>query len=282
VNNIELRNIKFSVAMSVYKNDDPLNFDSALKSITLDQTITPTEVILIIDGPISNELNNIIEKYKSLTGLINVIRLENNLGLGNALRTAVNESKYDLIARMDADDISISTRFEQQLQYFNDYPNLDIIGGDITEFIGNEKNIVSKRVALKSYVEIQKDIKKRCPLNHVSVMFKKEAVLKAGNYIDLFWNEDYYLWIRMFEDNCIMLNTGTILVNVRIGKDMFRRRGGIKYFKSEKFLQDYMLKKDIIKYRDYIMNLIKRFILQLLLPNSIRGFIFIKYARKKI
>lgn len=127
--------------------------------------------------------------------------------------------------------------------------------------------------------EIKEYLKIRCPLNHVTVMFKKSSVKKSGGYLDLFWNEDYYLWIRMAEKGCIMENTGTILVNVRIGKDMYQRRGGKKYFKSEKYLQDYMLSKKIIDKKTYILNVFKRFIVQIILPNSIRGWVFKNFTR---
>lgn len=269
----------FSVAISVYKSDDPKFFDRALFSITEMQTIKPDEIVLVVDGPVCEELNRVIEKYEHLYSIFHIIRLEKNGGLGNALKIAVENSKYDLIARMDSDDVSLPTRFEQQLKYFEEYPEVDIVGGDITEFIGDESNIVGKRVVPKTNEEIREYMKKRCALNHVSVMYKRDAVQGAGGYQDWFCNEDYYLWIRMWLNHAVFANTGSILVNVRVGKEMYQRRGGWKYFKSEAKLQSFMLKKGVIRVPRYLVNVSERLILQVLMPNKVRGFLFQKLAR---
>ena len=117
-------------------------------------------------------------------------------------------------------------------------------------------------------------------MNHVSVMYKKSAVQDAGGYLDWFWNEDYYLWIRMWLNGAKFANTGTVLVNVRVGEEMYQRRGGAKYFESEKRLQDYMLKHNMINKFMYLKNIIKRFVVQRLLPNKLRGWVFRTFARK--
>lgn len=269
----------FSVAISVYKSDDPKFFDRALFSITEMQTIKPDEIVLVVDGPVCEELNRVIEKYERLYSIFHIIRLEKNGGLGNALKIAVESSKCDLIARMDSDDVSLPTRFEQQLRYFEEHPEVDIVGGDITEFIGDESNIVGKRVVPKTNEEIREYMKKRCALNHVSVMYKRDAVQGAGGYQDWFCNEDYYLWIRMWLNHAVFANTGSILVNVRVGKEMYQRRGGWKYFKSEAKLQSFMLKKGVIRVPRYLVNVSERLILQVLVPNKVRGFLFQKLAR---
>lgn len=272
----------FSVAISVYKNDSPVHFDRALESIYTLQTVKPSEIVLVVDGPVATVIDQVIEKYTEICGnLLKVIRLEENGGLGNALRIAVENSKYELIARMDSDDISVPTRFEQQLKVLDEQPDVDIVGGDITEFIGDESNIVALRKVPCSDAEIKAYMKIRCAMNHVSVMYRKSAVQEAGGYLDLFWNEDYYLWIRMFERGSIMANTGTPLVNVRTGEDMYKRRGGKKYYLSEKFLQDYMLERNMISRTTYYSNLAKRLIVQRVLPNFVRGFVFKTLARSK-
>lgn len=269
----------FSVAISVYKNDKPKDFDRALESITSLQTVKPTEIVLIVDGSVTDEINEVIVKYESLYPIFNTIRLPQNSGLGNALRLAVESAKCELIARMDSDDIAMPNRFEEQLKMFADDSRLDIVGGDISEFIGEEDNVVSYRKvpvtdgAIKSYMKV------RCPFNHMTVMYKKSAVLKAGGYLDLFWNEDYYLWIRMQLAGAKFANTGTTLVNVRTGADMYARRGGKRYFQSEKYLQKYMLEHKMIGYSTYISNVTKRLIVQRCLPNRLRGWVFRKFAR---
>ena len=272
--------LKFSVAMSVYRNDDPAQFDRALESITVLQTVKPDEIVLVVDGPVGDGLNGVIAKYEALFSIFRVIRLEKNGGLGNALRLAVEHATYELIARMDSDDVSLPTRFEEQLRYFSENGEVDIVGGDISEFVGEEENVVAYRKVPCSDAEIKTYMKKRCPLNHVSVMYKKAAVLNAGGYLDLFWNEDYYLWIRMAEKGAAMGNTGTVLVNVRTGADMYSRRGGKKYFKSELFLQRYMLERKMIGRAIYLENVLKRWIVQRLLPNRLRGWVFRTFARR--
>lgn len=182
---------------------------------------------------------------------------------------------------MDSDDISVPNRFEQQLRFIISNSDIDVIGGDITEFVGEESNVVGKRTVPQSDAAIKEYMKTRCAMNHVSVMYKKKAVQAAGGYLDWFWNEDYYLWIRMLERGCTFANTGTVLVNVRTGADMYSRRGGRKYFQSELGLQNYMLKREIIGIPTYIMNTAKRVIVQLLLPNRIRGWVFRTLAREK-
>lgn len=274
--------VPFSVAMSVYKSDNPDFFDRALSSITDEQTIIPNEIVLVVDGPVNDEINAVIDKYEGKYEIFKVIRLEQNGGLGNALKIAVENATHDLIARMDSDDVSVPTRFERQLKYFETNPEIDIVGGDITEFIGEENNIVGKRSVPLSNESIREYMKTRCAMNHVSVMYKKKAVESAGGYQDWFWNEDYYLWIRMWLNGTVFANTGSVLVNVRVGEEMYQRRGGSKYFESEKGLQDYMLKNKMINHSTYIKNVAKRLIIQKLMPNKLRGWVFRTFARKKV
>lgn len=272
--------MRFSVVISVYKNDNLQYFKAALDSI-MNQTVPPSEIIIVVDGPVPIELNNFLAEYKSGHGFIKPIYLEKNSGLGNALRIGVEASSFELIARMDSDDISFPGRFEKQLRCFEEDDNLSLLGGNISEFIGGEDNVIGIRAVPADDKGIRNNLKKRCPFNHMTVMFKKSEVLKAGNYKDWFWNEDYYLWIRMYEAGCRFGNLPEILVNVRVGADMYKRRGGVKYFRSEAALQKYMLDKKIIGFCRFIYNVGIRFIVQILMPNSVRGYMFKKFAREK-
>ena len=274
-----MNNTPFSIAMSVYHKDDAVFFDRALQSITEEQTIMPSEIVLVCDGPLNSGLDAVIDVYRKRYPIFNIIRLPQNKGLGNALKLAVENASYELLARMDSDDVAVSDRFEQQISFFEEHPENDIVGGDITEFIGEEKNIVGKRVVPKTDSEIKEYMKKRAAFNHVSVMYKKSAVQAAGGYLDWFWNEDYYLWIRMQLNNAVFANTGTVLVNVRVGEEMYQRRGGKKYFQSEYGLQKLMLDKKMIGVATFIGNVGKRVIVQMLLPNKVRGWVFKRFAR---
>ena len=208
------------------------------------------------------------------------IYLNKNQGHGNARRISVNNCSNELVALMDADDISCPKRFEIQLNKFFQNPEIDIVGGQITEFIDSETNIIGKRTVLENNLEIYQDIKKRCPMNQVTVMFKKSIYNKAGGYIDWFCEEDYYLWLRLAEVSAIFANVPETLVNVRVGNEMSSRRGGFKYFLSELRLQNYMLKKGIISLSRYLYNVILRFGGQVILPNKIRTKLFILMREK--
>ncbi len=270
---------KFSVAMSVYKNDRAEWVDLSIQSI-LNQTAPSDEIVLIVDGPVPTELDNVIKKYEDCPQF-NVIRFAKNKGLGKALNEAVLKAKNEIIARMDSDDIAMPDRFERQLKLFAEDEELSLCGGSITEFIGSPENSVGVRAVFEKNEDIYNDLKKRCPFNHMTVMFKKQAVLNVGNYIDWHYNEDYYLWIRMAEKGLKFANITDTLVNVRVGKEMYARRGGYKYFKSEAGLQNYMLKHKVIGFGTYAINITKRFIVQVMLPNKLRGWVFKTFAREK-
>lgn len=273
-------NSKFSVITSVYKNDKPEYVRVALDSMLVNQTIKPAEIVLVQDGPVPAELSSLLNEYEcKYAGVMNIIRLEKNGGLGNALKLGTETAKYDLVARMDSDDICLPNRFEKQLEYLEQHPECDIVGGQMTEFIGEPTNIVGKRIVPLSDNDIKEYMKSRCALNHVTVMFRKNAVLKAGNYQDWFWNEDYYLWVRMMMAGCKFANIPDVAVNVRSGADQYARRGGKKYFDSEIGIKKLMLEKGMITYKEYIVNYIQRFIIQLMLPNSVRGWVFRTFAR---
>ncbi len=271
---------KFSISMCVYGGDNSEWFQTAVESI-LNQSLKPDEVVLVVDGPIPDELNEIVKIYEC-NPIFNVIRLEKNQGHGNARRMGLDNCKNELVAIMDADDISKSDRFEKQIEEFKKNQSLDIVGGNITEFIDDEKNIVAERIVPADDAEIKAYMKKRCPMNLVSVMFKKTSVESVGGFIDWYCEEDYYLWLRMALAEMRFANVSDILVNVRVGKDMYKRRGGWKYYKSEAKLQKYMLKHKIINFPTYLSNKTKRFIVQVLMPNNLRGWVFKKFARGKV
>ena len=274
-----MKDLKFSVAMSVYKNDNAEHFDCALSSITAEQTLKPNEIVLVVDGPVGEQIDAVIEKYTTKYNIFKVVRLEKNGGLGNALRIAVENCENDIIARMDSDDVAVPIRFEEQLKFMSEN-NVDIVGGHISEFVGEESNLVSRRNVPLTDEEIKVEMKSRCAFNHMTVMFRKSAVISVGGYLDWHYNEDYYLWLRMLKVGCRFANLDRVLVNVRVGSEMYQRRGGTKYFRSEAKLQSYMLKNKIITLPRYAINVGKRLVVQVLLPNKLRGWVFKKFARK--
>lgn len=270
----------FSVCTSVYRNDNPDYVKTALDSMLKYQGVKPKEIVLIQDGPVAEDLLNLLLEYEgNFPDIMHIIRLEKNGGLGNALKLGVENAKYEIVARMDSDDICLPDRFEKQLEYLEKHPECDIVGGQITEFIGEPENVVGMRVVPLTNEAIYEYMKSRCALNHGTVMFRKDAVLKAGNYQDWFWNEDYYLWVRMMKAGCVFANIPDVLVNFRSGADQYARRGGKKYFDSEIGLKKLMLKEGMINKFQYAVNYIERFIIQRILPNNLRGWVYRTFAR---
>ena len=267
--------------MAVYKGDNPVHFRTAMESITIHQKLQPSELVLSIDGPITVSMENEIKTLQKKIPYIKVIRLPKNMGLGIALKNGMENASYDVIARMDSDDIALPDRLEKQYAFLEQHPECDMVGGQISEFISEPGNVVGKRIVPTTDKEIHEWLKKRCPSNHMTVMMCRQKVLDVGNYVDWHYNEDYYLWIRMAEAGCKFANLPDNLVNVRVGKEMYQRRGGWKYFKSEKGLQDYMLKHRIISLPRYLFNVAVRFGVQVAMPNKVRGFIFQKLFRKR-
>lgn len=270
---------KFSVCMSVYKNDNSTDFADAVMSIYY-QTCPPDEIILVVDGPVPTEMSNTIEVLKEKTGIMKVIVLPRNMGHAIARQTGLEAAQNDLCAVMDADDIAVHERFEKQLDIFKKHPEVSVVGGLISEFIGNVDNVAGTRIVPETDADIKQYLKSRCPMNLVTVMLKKSDVMKVGGYQDWYCEEDYYLWIRLTLGGYKFHNIQKNLVNVRVGEDMYRRRGGRKYFQSEASLQKYMLEHKLISYPKYIYNVLIRWAVQVAMPNWLRGWVFQTFARK--
>lgn len=271
----------FSVLICVYKNDNAEDVNLAFKSITDIQTLKPTEIVLVCDGPLPEDTDRVIcDAQNSNPGLYKIIKLEKNQGLGNALRRGLEACTNEVVIRMDSDDVALSDRFEKQYHFMIKHPEVAVCGGQITEFVDDVNNVVGKRQVPCVNNEIYNYMKFRCGFNHMTVALRRSKVLEAGNYQPWFWNEDYYLWIRMMLIGCKFANLPDTLVHVRVGKDMYARRGGLKYFKSEAEIQSFMLKNHLISLPRYLFNVSARLAVQVLMPNWLRGLVFQKLFRK--
>ena len=247
----------------------------------INKTVKPDEIVLVEDGPLTEELYAVVKEFKeNYSELLHIVVNKENLGLGLALNVGLKACRNELVARMDTDDIAVLDRCEKQLRYYAKHPSVTILGGQIEEFITSPDAIVGKRSVPQTNRELKKFMQKRCPFNHMTVMFKKSDIIKAGNYKDWFWNEDYYLWIRLALKGFKFANLPDTLVHTRVGADMYQRRGGDKYFKSEIGIQKLMLKKKIIGIPTFMMNCGKRLIVEKLMPNRLRGWVFQKFARE--
>ena len=270
--------MKFSVLMSVYYKENSEYLSRALDSV-FNQTVLPNEVVLIEDGELTRELDEVISKYENkYSDILRVVRFEKNRGLGTALYDGVLECSNEIIFRMDTDDICVKDRFEKQLEIFKS-KNVDIVGSNIDEYDENMDIMTGKRVVPEANEEIIKMAKRRNPMNHMTVAYKKKAVLDAGNYQDMLFFEDYYLWIRMIKNNCKFYNIQESLVNVRGGKDMIQRRGGAKYIKPILNFEKSLLHLRLVNILEFLRNIIERF-LGALIPNSLRLFAYKTVLRK--
>lgn len=265
--------MNYSVLMSVYYKENPDFLKDSINSM-VNQSIRTNDFVLVCDGELTNELNEVIENFqKEYPDIFNVIRLPENIGLGNALNIGLINCKNSLVARMDSDDISYTNRCEMQLKYF-DNQKVDIVSGFVEEFSNDIHNIKAIKRVPETQEHILKFFKQRNPFNHPCVMYKKEAVLKAGNYKDFYLYEDYYLWVRMLQNGAVGYNIQMPILYMRSGSEMYSRRGGYKYFISSKKFQKYLLDNKIINVWMYMRNISVRFFVQVGIPNAFRGYFY--------
>ena len=267
----------YSVLMSVYKNDNPKYFEESINSI-LNQTIKTNDFVIVKDGKLTKELDDIIEKY-SKNKIFNIISLKENVGLGKALNIGLKECKNQLVARMDADDYCFKDRIEKQLIFLEKNPHIDIVGTQALEFIDDINNPVQYNNFPTLHEDIIKYAHSRNPYSHPSVIFKKNKVIESGGYQDAYLCEDYDLWIRMIQNGCKCANLDEYLVGVRINEDFFKRRSGFRYVKSINNLMKRNMKNGFFTKKDYIKNIITRSIVYLM-PNKLRTFIYSKFLRR--
>ena len=259
--------------MSVYSKSKPDEFLAAFESI-INQTVLPDEIILVVDGPIPKDLETAIRVAQNNSSYLIIKRLPENKGHATARQIGLELASHSFVGIMDSDDISIPNRFEQQLQFLTQHPEIDIVGGQISEFDSLSNRIIGKREVPRYDEDIKEYLKSRSPFNFVTVMFKKESIMKVGGFIEWFCEEDYYLWIRMTLANCKFANLDNILVKVRVDENTYHRRGGWKYFKSEAKIQVFMFKNHLISFFRASVNISIRFVVQVLMPNKVRAFFF--------
>lgn len=266
---------KFSVLMSLYIKEKVEYFEECMKSL-LNQTVLPAEIVIVFDGPLTEEMYRKVDEYVTdYPGLFKLVKNEVNKGLGLALADGIPACTYDLIARMDTDDIAREDRFEKQLKLFMENPSLDICGSDIAEFETTPNDIVSFRTVPTSEKEIREYQKRRDAFNHMTVMYKKQAVLSAGNYQDCPLLEDTLLWVNMLKNGCVCTNIHEPLVYARIGTDMYKRRGGLRYFCKYKNARKKVRETGYISAYDYYITIFVQLFV-CLLPNRMRGLLFTK------
>jgi glycosyltransferase involved in cell wall biosynthesis len=240
----------------------------------------PDEIVIVKDGPLTEELDAALNEYvEKDPALYTVVPLETNRGLGLALAEGLLHCRNELVARMDTDDICRRDRFELQLAEFQRNPDLDVCGSHIDEFEDDIHTIVAKRTVPLTDADIKKYQKRRDGLNHVAVMFKRSKVLQAGNYQSCMLMEDTYLWVNMILAGATFMNIDDSLVYVRIGRDMYERRGGLAYFKKYKQGRKKVRETGYIGFFDYYYTLLVQLVVALI-PNKLRGWVFKKLLHR--
>ena len=270
---------EYSVLMSVYHKEKPEYLKQAIESIQA-QTFPTDDFVLVCDGPLNEGLDAVIAaKQQEMGDTLNVVRLAKNCGLGNALNEGIKHCKNELVARMDSDDIAYSNRCEKQINVFNTHPEVSICSGVVEEFTTDPAAVDTRRVLPETNAEIVEFAKKRNPFNHPCVMYKKTAVEAVGSYQDFYLLEDYYLWLRMLMAGYQGYNIQESLLHMRAGSDMYLRRAGWKYAKTQAKLFEYMKEQGFIGNGQYIKSCVIRSG-SALAPNWLRKFMFEKVLRK--
>lgn len=269
----------YSVLMSVYVKEKKEYLEQSIRSM-LTQTIPPSDFVIVCDGPLSSELDAVISNfYDEFPDIFQILRLEKNQGLGNALNAGIKLCRNELVARMDSDDISRPYRCEKELEVFACHPELSIVGSVIEEFSETPAQVEAMRVVPEKNEDIVRFAKMRCPFNHPSVMLKKSDVINAGNYATTRYIQDYYLWIKMLTAGYQGYNIQEPLVWMRVTDNLFKRRSGKLYMEIQINLFKYMLDNHFISYIQYLRAIAIRGCSSVA-PNWIRKLAFRKVLRK--
>lgn len=274
--------MNFSLLMSLYIKESPEYLNDCFNSVFCNQTIKPKEIVLVLDGPITEDLSNIINFWsKKIKSILKVIKLEQNVGLGNALNIGLRNCSNEWVFRMDTDDICKPDRFEKQLAFIESNPDVVLFGGQVLEFENEPNDFQVLKSVPTTNEEIRLFSQKRCPFNHMTVAYKKSIILELGGYQHHLFMEDYNLWLRVIGADYKVANLAGVVLYARVGNGMHARRKGLEYIKSEKQLLN--LKKDLKLQNPLYANML--FLIRSmfrLMPSALLGKIYNTFLRKKV
>lgn len=270
---------KYSVLMSVYFKEKPEWLEYSINSM-MNQTVLCDEFVLIEDGSLTDELENVVKKFeKEYPGIFNVVRNKKNKGLGLALKDGVLHCKNELIIRMDSDDYSIPERCEKLLNVIIENPDYECVGSYEAEFEKDINDIISIHKVPETNEDISKFMRRRCAILHPTVLFRKSSVLKAGNYRDVKLYEDYDLFMRMVCENYAKCyNIQENLYYIRINSDFYKRRGGWKYMTTVLKFKNQQRKNGYMSLKDFIISAGGQAVV-CLMPNRLRRWFYLKFLR---
>ena len=271
---------KFSVLMSVYAKDRPAWVHQALESV-LSNTVQPSEVVIMVDGPVPEDLRGVLDA-SARNPLVRVINQSVNMGRGAALSKAVPQCRNELIALVDADDVSRSDRFEKQLATFAAAADLAVVGGQVQEVDAETFRHGAQRCVPLTHADIKQYLKTRMPFNNPTVMFKKTAVLDSGGFQPFGLLEDYYMWARVIAKGYKTANVPDVVVDMRVAPALYSRRGGWGYFKNNYAMSRKLRELGLISWPIHAFNTSIRFCVQVLMPNWLRGKFYRGLLRYKL
>ncbi|PTL88561.1 glycosyl transferase [Halomonas litopenaei] len=252
----------FSVLMSVYSKEKPEYLEASVSSIWFHQTRKPDQIVVVKDGPLTQELEDVLEKWKlELGDVLLIVGTEVNMGLAAALNLGLRYCKYDLVARMDSDDLSMPMRFEEQVLFMEKNPEISVFGGAVEEWDASLEIRTAVRTVPVTDEQLKNYVKFRCPVSHPSVMFRKSDILSVGGYPDIY-PEDYALWVEMINSGFKFGNATSVFVRMRTGDDFLKRRGW-RFFKGEVFIIRKMYGYNMIKATEFLACIFLRGFLRL-------------------
>lgn len=242
--------------MSVYYKENPSWFNHAMQSIWSDQILKPAQIVLVQDGPLTPELVNVVEAWSLKLGSeLCAVPLLKNVGLAAALNEGLKHCKYEMVARMDTDDIAMPDRFEKQFTFMQNNPKVAVCSGLIEEWSQDFSHKISERRLPLTHQEIIKFAQSRNPISHPTAMFRKSGVLEVGGYPEIY-PEDYALWGLMLAKGYMFANLPDLLLKMRVGNALTERRGGsflkgeikvFKYLHVVGFLSTYVMYRNILQ-----------------------------------
>lgn len=277
-----VNDMKFSVLMTTYYKEKPENLKRSLASVLFNQTVIPDQMVLVMDGPVPEDILRVANEAKNkFSNEMVIVQLPNNLGQSGASAVGLKYCTNELLARMDSDDISEPTRFEKELRIFEQDFNVDVVGGWIGEFIEDENNIQQIRAVPQDNEAIRKSFRFRNSINNVTVMMKKSTVLVANGYNRKSVNEDYSLYVQMLINGAKFYNIQEVLVKVRTGNGMSKRRKDMNIFYDWKKDQKKLLRAKETTFYDYIISNVGCLCF-VLVPYWLKEVIYKLFLRRKV
>ena len=270
----------YSVLMSVYHKENPLFFAEAIQSM-VDQTVCTDDFVIVCDGPLTAELDAVLEGYRTrYPEIFNIVRLPENVGIGAAANIGLRHCKNALVAKMDSDDISEPFRCERQLEMFEKDPRLSIVGGYIQEFDQNPGNPFDVRQVPLTNEAIRKFARRRQPFNNQTVMYRRDAVMAVGGYRSLRRCEDYDVFLRLLNNDHYAGNLPETLVKVRVNAQAISRRASWSTLRGVVISRGYALKVGYSSLLDFLICVGGELVI-LICPGCVQRFIYKKYLRQQ-